>query len=89
MLPENRTHKMQPVDAGVGWLVKKKIREEMGKWLEVKKNTEMWHDYVSAKEKRIVKKMARESMGRGEEAQRLSKKSLLKHWLFDDHRWIH
>ena len=31
MLPENRTHKIQPVDAGVGWLVKKKIGEETGK----------------------------------------------------------
>ena len=54
MLPENRTHKIQPIDAGVGWLVKKKIGNEMEKWLEVKENLDKWHDHISAKERRIL-----------------------------------
>ena len=48
LLPQNQTDKVQPIDAGVGWMMKKKIGEEMGRWLEVADNKHKWHDKMSA-----------------------------------------
>lgn len=54
MLPENHTDKVQPIDAGCGKLIKTKIGEEMERWLEEDANLELWHDKLSAKERRIL-----------------------------------
>lgn len=54
MLPENHMHKIQPVDAGCGQIMKVKIGEALESWLEEKDNLEKWHDRLSAKERRIL-----------------------------------
>ena len=48
LLPENHTDKVQPIGAGYGKMMKKKIGEQMEKWLEEEKNLEMWHDSIPA-----------------------------------------
>ena len=40
LLPENHTDKVQPIDAGYGKMIKKKIGEQMEKWLEKEENLE-------------------------------------------------
>ena len=50
LLPENHTDKVQPKDAGFGKQVKAKIGEAMEEWLE----EDMWHDSLSAKQRRIL-----------------------------------
>ena len=54
LLPENRTDKIQPIDAGFGKMYKTKIGEEMDKWLETQVNLELWHDKLSARQRRIL-----------------------------------
>lgn len=54
LLPENHTDKVQPIDAGFGKMHKTKIGEEMDKWLEEKDNLELWHDKLSARQRRIL-----------------------------------
>ena len=54
LLPENHTDKVQPIDAGHGKMMKKKIGEQMEKWLEEEKNLEMWHDSIPAKTRRVL-----------------------------------
>ena len=54
LLPENHTDKVQPIDAGFGRLMKKKIGESMERWLEHDQNLAQWHDKISAKESRIL-----------------------------------
>ena len=53
-MPQNQTDKVQLIDAGVGWMMKKKIGEEMGRRLEIADNIDKWHDKISAKERRIL-----------------------------------
>lgn len=54
LLPDNHTDKVQPVDAGFGRMMKQKIGEAMQVWLEDEGNLEMWHDKISAKNRRIL-----------------------------------
>ena len=54
LLPENHTDKVQPIDAGYGKMMKKKIGEQMEKWLGEEKNLEMWHDSIPAKTRRVL-----------------------------------
>ena len=54
LLSQNQTDKVHLIDAGVGWMMKKKIGEEMGRWLEIADNIDKWHDKISAKERRIL-----------------------------------
>lgn len=54
LLPENHTDKVQPIDAGYGKMIKKKIGEQMEKWLEKEENLEMWHDGIPAKTRRVL-----------------------------------
>jgi len=54
LLPENHTDKVQPIDAGFGKQMKVKIGEAMEKWLEEDENLGMWHDSLSAKQRRIL-----------------------------------
>ena len=54
LLPENHTDKVQPIDAGYGQMIKKKIGEQMEKWLEKEENLEMWHDGIPAKTRRVL-----------------------------------
>ena len=54
MLPENHTDKVQPIDAGYGKMIKRKIGEQMEKWLEKYENLEMWHDSIPAKTRRVL-----------------------------------
>ena len=35
-------------------MMKKKIGEEMGRWLEIADSIDKWHDKISAKERRIL-----------------------------------
>ena len=53
-LPENHTDKIQPIDAGFGKTFKTKIGEEMDKWLESEDNLELWHDKLSARQRRTL-----------------------------------
>ena len=54
LLPDNNTDKVQPIDAGFGRMIKQKIGEAMQIWLEKDENLEMWHNKISAKERRIL-----------------------------------
>ena len=54
LLHENHTDKIQPIDAGFGKMLKKKIGEEMDKWLEEEDNLELWHDKIAARQRRIL-----------------------------------
>lgn len=54
LLPENHTDKVQPIDARCGRLVKAKIGEAMGKWLDEDDHLELQHDKVSARTRRIL-----------------------------------
>ena len=54
LLPENHTDKIQPIDAGFGKMLKTKIGQEMDKWLEEKDNLELWHDEITARQRRIL-----------------------------------
>ena len=54
LLPENHTDKVQPIDAGFGKQMKAKIGEAMEKRLEEDENLDMWHDSLSAKQRRIL-----------------------------------
>ena len=54
LLPENHTDKVQPIDAGYGKMIKKKIGEQMEKWLEKEENLEMLHDGIPAKTRRVL-----------------------------------
>ena len=54
LLPENHTDKVQPIDAGFGKQMKAKIGEAMEEWLEEDENLDMWHDSLSAKQRRIL-----------------------------------
>ena len=54
LLPENHTDKIQPIDAGFGKMLKIKIGQEMDKWLEEKDNLELWHDKITARQRRIL-----------------------------------
>ncbi len=44
MLPDSQTDKAQPIDAGIGRLFKKKIEDQMDKWLDDEDNIEKPHD---------------------------------------------
>ena len=48
LLPENHTDKIQPIDAGFGKMLKKRIGEKMDKWPEEEDNLELWHDKITA-----------------------------------------
>ena len=54
LLPENHTDKAQPIDAEFGKQVKAKIGEAMEKWLVEDENLDMWHDSLSANQRRIL-----------------------------------
>ena len=54
LLPDSQTDKVQPIDAGIGRMFKKKIENEMDKWLDEKENIEKWHDKISARQRRIL-----------------------------------
>jgi len=54
LLPENHTDKVQPIDAGYGKMIKKKIAEQMEKWLEKEENLEMWHNSIPATTRRVL-----------------------------------
>ena len=54
LLLENHTDKIQPIDVGFGKMYKTKIGEEMDKWLETEVNLELWHDKLSARQRRIL-----------------------------------
>ena len=54
LLPENHTDKVQPIDAGFGKKMKAKIGEAMEEWLEEEENLDMWHDSLSAKQRKIL-----------------------------------
>ena len=54
LLPENHTDKIQPIDAGFGKMLKTKIGQEMDKWLAEKDNLELWHDKITARQRRIL-----------------------------------
>ena len=54
LLPENHTDKVQPIDAGYGKMIKKKIGEQMEKWLEKEENLEMWHDSIPATTRKVL-----------------------------------
>eukprot|EP00794_Sanderia_malayensis_P013550 gene13550-14951_t len=54
LLPENHTDKVQPIDAGYGKMIKKKIGESMERWLENDDNLTKWHDHISAKERQVL-----------------------------------
>lgn len=54
LLPENHTDKVQPIDAGYGKMIKKKIGAQMEKWLEKEENLEMLHDSIPAKTRRVL-----------------------------------
>ena len=51
---KNHTVKLQPIDAGFGKQLKAKIGEAMEKGLEEDENLDMWHDILSAKQRRIL-----------------------------------
>ena len=46
--------KVQPIDAGFGNEIKKKIGENLERWLEKDDNIDKWHDKLSARERRIL-----------------------------------
>lgn len=52
LLPENHTDKVQPI--GIGKLFKTKVGEAMERWLEEDENLDLWHDKISAKDRRIL-----------------------------------
>ena len=54
LLPSNHTDKVQPIDAGFGNEIKKKIGENLERWLEKDDNVDKWHDKLSARERRIL-----------------------------------
>ena len=54
LLPENHTTKVQPIDAGFRKQMKVKIGEAMEKWLEEDQNLDLWHNRLSAKQRRIL-----------------------------------
>ena len=54
LLLENHTDKVQPIDTGCGKLLKTKIGEAMERWLEEDDNLELWHDKISAKQRRVL-----------------------------------
>ena len=54
MLPPNQTDKVQPIDQGEGYLMKKKIGECLDSWLENEKNLEEWNSTISAKKRRVL-----------------------------------
>lgn len=58
LLPENHTVKVQPMDDGYGKMMKKKIGEQMKKWVEEEENLEMWHDSIPAKTRVLMTKWA-------------------------------
>ena len=54
MLPPNQTDKVQPIDQGEGFMMKKKIGLYLDEWLEDEENFDKWHRTISAKERRIL-----------------------------------
>ncbi len=54
LLPANHTDKVQPIDATIGYIMKKKIGEAMERWLETDENLDIWHDKLPCKERRIL-----------------------------------
>ena len=54
LLTENLTDKVQPIDAGFGKQMNIKIGEAMEKWLEEDQNLDLWHDRLSAKQRRFL-----------------------------------
>eukprot|EP00794_Sanderia_malayensis_P013396 gene13396-14769_t len=54
MLPANHTEKVQPIDAGCGMMMKKKIGEAMERQLEDETNLELWHDKLSGGRRRVL-----------------------------------
>ena len=54
LLPLNHTDKVQPIDAGFGKMMKTKIGEAMERWLDLDSNLELWHDKISASNRRIL-----------------------------------
>ena len=54
MLPPSQTDKVQPIDQGEGYLMKKKIGECLDSWLEDEKNLEEWNSTISAKKRRVL-----------------------------------
>ena len=55
LLPSQSTSETQPVDAGLGRLVKLHIAQEFESWLEIDENLELWENgKLSASEKRIL-----------------------------------
>ena len=51
MLPENHTDKIQPIDAGCGWMMKVKTGAAMKTWLEEENNLDKWEYRLSAKDR--------------------------------------
>eukprot|EP00794_Sanderia_malayensis_P013337 gene13337-14716_t len=57
LLPANHTEKVQPIDATIGYLMKKAIGEAMERWLENEEYLDIWHDKLSCEERRILMTM--------------------------------
>ena len=77
LLPENHTHKLQPIDAGFGKQMKAKIGEAMEKWLEEDENLDVWHYSLSVKQRRILM-----TQWTGEEWRKLSSDKMFAKKLF-------
>ena len=54
MLPASNTDKVQPIDAGCGMMIKKKIGEAMERWLTVEAHLELWHNKTTARMRRVL-----------------------------------
>eukprot|EP00795_Rhopilema_esculentum_P001938 gene1938-16446_t len=48
-----RQDKVQPIDAGIGRMFKKKIENEMDKWLDDEENIEKWYEKISARQRHV------------------------------------
>ena len=51
LLPANHTDKVQPIDAGFGYMMKSKIGDAMERWLKVDHNLDHWHGKLPARER--------------------------------------
>ena len=54
LLPDSQIDKVQPIDAVIERMFKKKKENEMDKWLDDEENIEKWHDKISARQRRIL-----------------------------------
>ena len=48
------TDKVQPIDAGCGMMIKKKIGEAMERWLTVEAHLELWNNKITARMRKVL-----------------------------------